>query len=93
MNITISEKAKQELQQSDAKNLKIYLKGYGWGGPTFGLAQVEPKEGDNIFAVDGLNFVIEKDISDLVNSFEIDYYKGLFQKGYVIYANGSRGNC
>lgn len=29
MNITISEKAKQELQQSDAKNLKIYLKGYG----------------------------------------------------------------
>lgn len=57
------------------------------------MAQVEPKEGDNIFAVDGLNFVIEKDISDLVNSFEIDYYKGLFQKGYVIYANGSRGNC
>lgn len=29
MNITISEKAKQELQQSDTKNLKIYLKGYG----------------------------------------------------------------
>lgn len=57
------------------------------------MAQVEPKEGDNIFSVDGLNFVIEKDISDLVNSFQIDYYKGLFQKGYVIYANGKQGNC
>lgn len=57
------------------------------------MAQVEPEEGDNIVSVDNLNFAIEKDIANIVNNFEIDYYKGLFQKGYVVYANGSRSNC
>ena len=93
MKISISEKAKEQLNQSGAKNLKIILKGYGWAGPVFGLAQVEPEEGDNIVSVDNLNFAIEKDIANIVNNFEIDYHKGLFQKGYVVYANGSRGNC
>lgn len=93
MNITISENAKKHLQESNAKDLKIYIEGYGWAGPTFGLAQVEPSEEDKIFSVDDFNFVIEEDISDLVSSFEIDYYKGLFQKGYVVYANGKRGSC
>ncbi len=29
MNITISEKAKNQLMEDDVKNLKIYLEGYG----------------------------------------------------------------
>lgn len=57
------------------------------------MAQGEPEEGDKIFSLDDINFAVEKDISDMVNSFEIDYYKNLFQKGYVVYANGSRGSC
>lgn len=57
------------------------------------MAQGEPEEGDSIFPLDDFNFAIEKDISDMINSLEIDYYKGLFQKGYVVYANGSRGSC
>lgn len=93
MNITISEKAKNQLMEDDVKNLKIYLEGYGWAGPTFGLAQVESIEKNEVFSADGFNFVVEEDISDLVSSFEIDYYKGLFKKGYVVYANGNRGSC
>lgn len=93
MNITISEKAKKQLELEKAKHLKIFLQGYGWAGPTFGLAQVEPEEGDKIISVDNLDFIVEDEISDLVNSFEIDYYKGLFQKGYVVYANGKKGSC
>lgn len=93
MNITVSEKAMTQLQEENAKDLRIFLKGYGWAGPSFGLAQVEPEENDKIFSVDGINFAIEEDIYDLVNSFEVDYYKGLFQKGYVVYANGSKGSC
>ena len=61
--------------------------------PHLGWLSVEPEEGDKIISVDNLDFIVEDEISDLVNSFEIDYYKGLFQKGYVVYANGKKGSC
>ena len=93
MDITISEKAREQLKQDGSKNLRIFLKGYGWAGPTFGLAQAEPEDGDKTLTVDDMNFVVEGEVYDLVNSFEIDYYKGVFQKGYVVYANGNRGSC
>lgn len=93
MKITISEKAREQLKESESKNLRIFLKGYGWAGPSFGLAQAEPEEGDKMFPVDDYSIAIEEDVSDLVSGFEIDYYKGVFQKGYVVYANGNRGSC
>ena len=93
VKISVSENAKKHLNESGMKNLKIFLKGYGWAGPVFGLAQGEPGEGDSIFPLDDYNFAVEKDIADIVNNIEIDYYKGLFQKGYVVYANGSKGSC
>ena len=93
MKISVSENAKKQLDESGMKNLKILLKGYGWSGPVFGLVQGEPAEGDSVFPLDDFNFAVEKDIADTVNSLEIDYYKGLFQKGYVVSANGSKGSC
>lgn len=57
------------------------------------MAQGEPQEGEEIFSVEDINFAVEKEISDLVPGFQIDYYKGLFQKGYVVYADGLKGSC
>ncbi|NLN49243.1 MAG: hypothetical protein GX154_09225 [Clostridiales bacterium] len=57
------------------------------------MAQAEPEDGDKTLTVDEMNFAVEGEVYDLVNSFEIDYYKGVFQKGYVVYANGNRGSC
>lgn len=57
------------------------------------MAQGEPEEGEAVFPVDDISFAVEKEISDLVPGFQIDYYKGLFQKGYVVYADGSKGSC
>ncbi len=57
------------------------------------MAPGEPEEKDNVYSLDDFNFAVEKDISNMINNFEIDYYKGLFQKGYIVYANGSKGSC
>ena len=93
MNISISENAKHQLSVGGLKNYRIIVKGYGWAGPVFGLAQGEPQDGEKIFPVGDIEFSVEKEIADLVPGFQIDYYKGLFQKGYVVYADGSRGSC
>ena len=57
------------------------------------MAQGEPQDEEIIYPVGDIEFSVEKEVADLVPSFQIDYYKGLFQKGYVVYANGSRGSC
>ncbi|MGE5630767.1 MAG: hypothetical protein ACM3TR_06660 [Caulobacteraceae bacterium] len=41
----------------------------------------------------GKSFSVEREIADVVNFFEIDYYKGWLQKGFTVYANGARGTC
>ncbi len=51
MKIELTETAQEELKKvlesrKDNKPLRIYIAGYGWGGPSFGLALDEPKEGD-----------------------------------------------
>lgn len=93
MNITISEAAKKQFLESDLKNYRIVLKGYGWAGPVFGLVQGEPQENDETYTVDNINFSVEKEIADLLPGIEIDYYKGLFQKGYIVYVTGSSRSC
>lgn len=93
MNISISENAKKQLKESDSKNYRIVIKGYGWAGPVFGLAQGEPQEGDETYTIDNINFSVEKEIADLIPGFQIEYYKGLFQKGYAVYVDGASRSC
>ena len=51
MKIDLTNKAKAELEnlmksREDKKPLRIYIASFGWGGPAFGLALDEFKEGD-----------------------------------------------
>lgn len=93
MNITITETAKKHFMESDSKNYRIILKGYGWAGPVFGLVQGEPQDNEEIYTVDNINFSIEKGMADLLPGIEIDYHNGLLQKGYVVYVTGSSRSC
>ncbi len=57
------------------------------------MAQGEPQAGDVTVEKDGMTFSVEREIADVVNYFEIDYYKGWLRKGFVIYMNGLRSSC
>lgn len=93
MDIRITEKAAAELNKIDSKSFRIEIRGYGWSGPYFGLAQGEPQAGEVTVEKDGMNFSAERELADVVNYFEIDYYKGWMRKDFVIYANGSKSSC
>ena len=57
------------------------------------MAQGEPQDGDISVEKDGRIFAVEKEIADIVNYLEIDYYKGWLRKGFMININGSRSSC
>jgi len=57
------------------------------------LAQAEPQAGDITVEKDGRTFAAEREIAEVINYFEIDYYNGWLRKGFAVYANGSRSSC
>lgn len=91
MNIKLTDKAKAALKESEVSNYKINIIGDGWAGPVFGLVQGESDSEDAVISVDGVNFAVEKEFEDVIDYFDIDYYNGVFKKGFVVYANGLKG--
>lgn len=89
MVINLTDKAKDKLKEllaaeENDKLLRLYIAGYGWGGPSFGMALDEPKENDIELESEGFNFVIEDDLSDMYESFSVDYNDNWLRKGFVI---------
>lgn len=98
MVIEVTDKAKEKLQElisekESNKALRIYIAGYGWGGPSFGMALEEPKSGDLELSADGFNFLVEEDLKSIYGKFTIDYSDSWLRKGFLVYADGSDGNC
>lgn len=101
MNINISEKAQEAIKkQLEDKNredtfLRIFIKGIGWGGPTFGitLEGSTDNEKDYYEEVNGLKMIIEKDLLNQFKDFKIDYSDGWFRKGFTITAGRGGSSC
>jgi len=93
MRVDLTEKAKDELEKfmesrEENKPLRIYIAGYGWGGPSFGLALDERKEGDISAEVGGYTFLVEEDLTAAFSSFTIDYSDSWLRKGFSVLPNG-----
>lgn len=88
MDIKITDLAREKLIESvkgkEEKPLRIYLAGYGWGGPSFALALDEQKDGDAKMEVDEFTFVIEDELLDTFPAFTVDYSDSFLRKGFSI---------
>lgn len=98
MNINVTDKAKEELtktlENKDAnKSLKVYVAGHGWGGPSFGLALDEPKEGDTKVSSEGFDFIVEEGLEDIYNAFTVDYSDSWLRKGFVVMPDRGGSSC
>jgi Fe-S cluster assembly iron-binding protein IscA len=62
--IKVAVRAREELEmvlkRSPGWAVRLFIEGFGRGGPRLGLALDEPKDGDASYNVDGLTFVIAK---------------------------------
>jgi len=94
MKIVLTDSAKEELKKvlesrkNDAKALRIFLAGYGWSGPSFGMALDEPKEEDVEVEADGFKFYLEDLAFENFDSFTIDYSNNWLRRGFSILPNG-----
>lgn len=89
--ISIEEiKSVLEQHNDSPKNVRIYLAGMGWSGPSFGLALDELKEGDLSEDSTGINFVAEKDLVDKFEGFTIEKVGQGFR---IIPSGGAESAC
>ena len=99
MNVNLTDIAQEELakvvdtRKDTNKDLRIYIQGMGWSGPSFGIALDEQKEGDQVVEKDNLKFLLDKDMVNNFNEFNIDYSNNWLRKGFYVTADNSGSHC
>ena len=98
MVIDVTDVAKNELtklleEKNTDKSLRIYIASYGWGGPTFGLALDEHKDGDEIVKGTDFDFVVEEGLSDNYGKFTVDYSDNWLKRGFSIIPDRGSAGC
>lgn len=86
MKVSLSQRAKEEIFKENINNkaLRIYVAGFGWGGPKFGLSLDEVKEGDVVKESDGLKFVVDKDLDKEYKEVIVDFTKNWLGRQYIV---------
>ena len=99
MSIEITELAQEELKKvlesknNSNKPLRLYIAGMGWGGPTFGIALDEQKDGDEVIKVDEFTFLLDEDMKNNFNDFSIDYSNNWLRRGFQVRAGRGGSSC
>lgn len=89
MEIKVTNLAKDKLkdlleEKKTDKSLRVFIAGYGWGGPSIGLALEEPKEDDLQLEVDDLNFAVEDGVSSMYRVLTVDYSDSWMKRGFSV---------
>lgn len=98
MDINLSNDASEQLKElmaskkEEGKNLRIYVAAYGWGGPTFGLALDEQKEEDEVFKSGEFDFILDKELLELYEKFNVDYSDTALRRGFTVTSNERSSN-
>lgn len=69
-----------EAQSDKPQNIRLFMAGSGWSGPSFGLALDEQKENDFAENVNDVNFVMDKDAHSQFGDMSIEFLNG----GYMV---------
>ncbi len=98
MIIDLTTKATEELtkiveNKNTEKPLRMFIAGYGWGGPSFGLALDERKEGDVETRVNDFTFVLEEGLEESFGKFTVDYSDNWLRRGFTVIPDRAAGGC
>lgn len=63
---------------------KIYISRYSWGGPVFDLALVVPTDKDIITELEGIKFIVDKELAKFIKGVAIEYRFGAPGRGIVV---------
>jgi Fe-S cluster assembly iron-binding protein IscA len=86
MQITDVAKGKltEVLKKYPGKNVRVYIRGFGWGGPRLGMTLDEPQTNEIATKVDGIDVLISDEARSLAEMSTIDYESGPYGEGFTI---------
>lgn len=99
MKINITQKAIEELNKilkdKDMTNkyVRIHIAGFGWGGPSFGLALDELNADDLVDESNEIKVIVSKDLIEQFGNFEIDYVDNWLRKGFSVIPDHGGSSC
>lgn len=81
MKISITDKAKEKLSLMQEHNMPIMLATFpvGWSGFTYKIVSVKQSENDNIYNVDGIDIIVQKEVEKQLKGAKINYGGLLFK--------------
>ena len=86
--MTITTIAGKKLKESFAKAensnnfVRLFIAGFGWGGPKFGIAlEGQKNKEDRISEIDGFSVIYEPQLKAFLEGVTIDYRKSFLSQG------------
>ena len=79
-----------EQQADKPQNLRVYIAGMGWGGPSFGLGLDHAKEDDVQEKIGDVNFIMEQYLVDTFGEVEVKWNGYSYSVGPV---QGGGSSC
>ena len=75
------------------KNIRIFIKGIGWGGPKFGVTLASVKANDLVKEFNGISVIVEKDLLKLYSGFDIDFLDSWIGKDFIVVPSRGGSSC
>ena len=98
--VEVTEAASQQIAEyfkdRDVAPIRIFLNDGGWGGPSLAMALDEPKETDNVYDVNGFQFIVDKEFYEKAQPVTVDFLGYGFKISSSIEfgpANSACGSC
>ncbi len=86
MEFTLTEKAKEKLNemQNQNKPIKLAITGYSWCGAKFGIVSEKQKEIEKVYNVEDIDIIVSDELEGAIKGAEIDYSTSFLMKGFEI---------
>jgi len=79
MKITTTQETIDEIKKivgakaDQPTNVRVYIAGMGWGGPSYGLSLDEKNETDLTDDSNGITFVMDKELHEKMGDFKVEF--------------------
>ena len=75
--VEVTEAAQQQIieyfKDKDLMPIRIFLNEGGWGGPSLAMALDEQKDSDDVYDLDGYQYIVDKDFLKKATPIKVDF--------------------
>ncbi|MCL6631571.1 MAG: iron-sulfur cluster assembly accessory protein [Alicyclobacillus herbarius] len=88
--VTLTDAAAEKLRElmaergPDEQTLRLYVKPGGCTGFSYGMALDEPREGDIVYQIQGIQVAVEKESERLIDGSQVDFVDDFSGQGFRI---------